>query len=394
MKLAITGLIGFIIGLGITLCLRIPLHATSYPGGIIADQQAVNQFTTIPQSAIIAASQKRLLMRHASVGQNINDGLDALASQNSIYNRSNWHFEARGNPGWQEKVDDLVSVMGTQTGQYDIFTMKFCYIDPDAQFSYYRDHMEQLETQYPTKTVIWWTIPLTNDGDAALRDTFNQLVRSFAQTHNKALMDIAAIESHDPSGSSVVYNGHEGMYSGYTSDGGHLNAQGAERVAKAFWWLMARASGWNPSGNQTSTVTPTVTLTTTTTPIPTTTKTPTPTSTKTTTPTPTHTITQTVSPTSTLTPIASPTNTPITTGNSVSVTPIASSNHTQMQLLLQYLSKRKEAKLEPPIQENLQDHAINTLPIPIISPKPTFFQSVSSQFYNWFHKVMSLFNRR
>jgi hypothetical protein len=37
------------------------------------------------------------------------------------------------------------------------------------------------------------------------------------------------------------------MWDEWTSDGGHLSDAGAERVASALWWLMARIGGWNPT---------------------------------------------------------------------------------------------------------------------------------------------------
>jgi len=64
-------------------------------------------------------------------------------------------FESRGNPGWQAKVDDLVSQTASRSSSFDVLTMKFCYIDSDASFSYYRDRMLQIETAYPSKRFVW-----------------------------------------------------------------------------------------------------------------------------------------------------------------------------------------------------------------------------------------------
>jgi lysophospholipase L1-like esterase len=78
---------------------------------------------------------------------------------------------------------------------------------------------------------------------------FNVRQREYALLHNKVLFDLADITSHRPDGTSCFDNrnrGVEAICQDYTNevDGGHLNARGMQRVAKAFWVLMARVSGW------------------------------------------------------------------------------------------------------------------------------------------------------
>lgn len=218
--------------------------ATPSPTRIIVDHQQVALFDQIPDSAIANAAALKMMFRHASVGGNINTGLNSLYSQNNKYNRSNWSFQSRGNPGWQQKIDDLVTQAASQATVRDVLSMKFCYVDQDASWSYYRDHMEELMATYPTKKFIWWTMPVMTTGHAS-RDAFNNNLRAYAQTHDLILFDIAAIESHDPAGNPITNNGYEAMYAGYTSDGGHLNTTGQQRVAKAHWYLMARVAGWS-----------------------------------------------------------------------------------------------------------------------------------------------------
>ncbi len=222
---------------------------------IIVNHQAVGQFSQLSDTDLAKASTLKMLFRHASVGGNIKSGLTQLYNQNSKYNASNWTFQSRGNPGWQPKVDDLVTQVEAQLSSYAIFSMKFCYVDPGADWTYYRTKMEQLQADYPTKIFIWWTMPiLTNDENQnqTRRNQFNENVRSYAQTHPIILFDIAAIESHDPNGNVTAHNGMEAMYSSYSSDGGHLSTTGSERVAKAFWYMMVRIAQFQ-SGNPSST---------------------------------------------------------------------------------------------------------------------------------------------
>ncbi len=205
---------------------------------MIVDQTAVADFDKLTDEEIKRAASLKVLVRHASVGENISSGLDSLAGNNSKYSPSNWFFQNRGNPGWQAKVDDLVNQASIQSSNFDVLTMKFCYIDTTADWEYYRNQMEKLSTTHPSKTFIWWTMPIMTSSDNA-RNLFNEKVRAYANTHNIILFDIAAIESHDSTGRAAMEKG-EAMSVDYSTDGGHLNTLGSERVAKAWWMLVAR----------------------------------------------------------------------------------------------------------------------------------------------------------
>jgi len=200
----------------------------------------------IPDAALDAARSLRMNLSHASVGSNIKSGMKNLKVLGAKrYDYPNWDWHNRGNPGWQKKVDQFKTFVAEKKNDYDIFHMKFCYIDNGAKWSYYRDAMLELEANYPDKIFIWWTIPIKTTGNVD-RDAFNKEVRNFCTANDKPLYDIAAIESHDPLGDSITDGRLEAMYSGYTDDGGHLNEKGRMRAAQGMWWLMARLAGWTP----------------------------------------------------------------------------------------------------------------------------------------------------
>ena len=221
---------------------------------IIIDRNGVD-LSAIPPDSVAAAASLRVLLRHASVGQGIGWGLDCLAGLKSnqsackcyaagTYDRSKWVLEARMGDG-RTKIDDLVTQAETRADQFDVFMMKYCYIDalgnshPD--WEYYRGKMEQLEAQYPQKRFIWWTIPLTRDGQPGT-DVFNALVRAYCTANAKILFDIADIECHEPSGVKLTNaRGNEVISATYTNEihAGHLNIEGRIRVASALWRLMA-----------------------------------------------------------------------------------------------------------------------------------------------------------
>jgi hypothetical protein len=133
--------------------------------------------------------------------------------------------------------------------------MKFCYIDTFQQdFARYRDAMLRLEAAHPDKTFIWATQAVSQHPDwingtgGQITQAFNRQLRAYAQANNKILYDIAAIESHHPDG-SPCYTAVERICEAYSADRvGHPSQDGAIRLAKGFWWLMARIAGWSGSG--------------------------------------------------------------------------------------------------------------------------------------------------
>ena len=257
---------------------------------IVIDHNSVNQFAYIPNQYITAASQVRQLFRHASVGDNISQGLNCLMNNTQPrpyscdsglpdhqiiydpkYNRNNWIFEFHQppplqNPGWFEKVSlfiDRVDALGSNS-PYLVYGFKFGYVDgtsgsiiedeffrpPDGSYPTIYD-LDALEDRYPNKTFVYWTMGLARSVGTPESASFNSQMRAYAATNNKILFDIAAIQSHRPDGTpcySNLGNGFEALCDEYTDEanGGHLNSLGMQRMAKAYWVLMARLVGWHP----------------------------------------------------------------------------------------------------------------------------------------------------
>jgi hypothetical protein len=226
--------------------------------GIIVNHNSVGEFTRLSETDCTRVQSLKVYFQHASVGSNICEGLSDLASMSpsrytlsrfsgTIDELNDWYELtggfgdfSEGNPGWALKMSDFETHVDIdQIGSHvDVAMMKLCYIDPDASFAVYRDTMNRLEKKYPDTWFVWTTMPIETTGSAA-RDAYNQAVRDYCRNNNKILFDIADIESHTPEGIHQIDNSGEALFSGYTSDGGHLEVLGRQQMAKALWVLLS-----------------------------------------------------------------------------------------------------------------------------------------------------------
>ena len=119
----------------------------------------------------------------------------------------------------------------------------------------YLDAMNQLEVDYPEVTFIYMTGHLDGSGvDGDLYANNNQ-IRDYCIANNKILFDFADIESYDPDG---TYYPDESDACGWCYDWcsqytcpscascAHSHCFNCYLKGKAWWWMMARISGWSP----------------------------------------------------------------------------------------------------------------------------------------------------
>lgn len=268
-----------------------PLAATPSAGpALVIDHTAIADFARIPDEAIARASQLSLLFRGASVGVNMDDGLNCLMNDfparrpnfcdrglapdqvvfDSKYDRGRWQFEPHSpppnpNPGWWNKVTFFIDRVNSMEPEERpaVVTFTFDYVDvieggnmdeiffqagrsgdlPIAQ------DLADLEAAHPDQRFVWWTSNLARSVGTADAESFNQQMRAYAMAQGKILFDMADIESHAPDGAPCFDNrgqGYPAICPDYTDEqeAGHLNARGRLRVAQALWVLMARLAGW------------------------------------------------------------------------------------------------------------------------------------------------------
>ncbi len=233
---------------------------------------------------LAAVSRLKIFFGHQSVGQNVIDGLKALAAADGI---SSFRFvpadslpgdgqgyfaDARSGENRQPiaKCEDFHRIVGRlRPAPPEIAFMKFCYSDierdSDVQeiFARYCATIDSLKASLPAVTFVHVTVPLTEptrgvrrivnallgregnaDAGNLRRTEFNNLMR--ARFAAEPLFDLARVESTDPAGRpiTITVDGKtaEAMYSSYTDDSCHLNAEGARRAARELAATIARAA--------------------------------------------------------------------------------------------------------------------------------------------------------
>lgn len=251
---------------GLMLCGSVP-HANAQ----VIGHAEVNRAADLPPATVEAIRNQVWFFTHASVGGNMLKGMDALRKENpskfplraksvsyspdgrKVADRPDdvtpgTIYECnRRNPGWAAKYEIFRKAIAESNwnGSPVQFAMdKLCYVDPDADPARYIEMMSRLEKEFPQTTFVYTTLPLRTEEDSAnvKRNNYNQAVRKFAVANNRLLLDIADIQAHDPQGNPVTFtrNGktYQKLHAAYTNDGGHLNTEGAKRVALG-WYAVA-----------------------------------------------------------------------------------------------------------------------------------------------------------
>lgn len=248
------------------LCLPVALPAQ------IVDHDDLDAVAALPQCALDAVGAQRWLFTHASVGGNLIEGLgDLHAAEPGRYRLATaWvGFDGdagacdappaspaagtvyecnRGNPGWAEKLaifERSVGDAGWHAPAVDVALDKLCYIDPDADPAVYLAAMDALAAAHPGTVFVHATIPLTTDSgsDNVQRNLYNQAVRAHCAASGEPLYDVADMEAHDPAGVEQTFlsggTTYQRLYSGYTSDGGHLDTELGHRRIALGWYAVA-----------------------------------------------------------------------------------------------------------------------------------------------------------
>ncbi len=227
---------------------------------IIADHNAVSAFDSIPLAYIDSIKSNYLgYYVHTSHGSQIMTGLGIVYNyEDTIYNA----------PYIREVSDDLGHNGDTTWAPYtrtyldehpecNLVMFSWCggvSDNTEEGINIYLAKMEELEAAYPNVLFIYMTGHLDGTGPTGNLYIRNNQIRDYCATHDKVLFDFADIESWDPDGN---YYPNETDACNWCSNWcaihtcpecsycAHSHCFNCYMKGKAWWWMMARATGWN-----------------------------------------------------------------------------------------------------------------------------------------------------
>lgn len=238
-----------------------------------------------------AKSEFKISYGHTSHGSQLVTGMELLMTQSDLYS---FNYDGSsgalslhdrkpsgdlGNPDrttWAQRTRDLLNASGNDR---NLIMWSWCGQASSAgeeDMATYLALMNQLEADYPNVTFVYMTGHLNGTGESGNLNIRNNQIRNYCAANNKILFDFADIESYDPDGNyfldrgatdSCNYNGGNWADEWCTAHPGecsscscaHSHCLNCRLKGNAFWWMMARFAGWNPSPLP---ATPTLSLTT------------------------------------------------------------------------------------------------------------------------------------
>jgi len=255
---------------------------------IIIDHLCTN-IDKVPKNWIKQAkSEFRIAYGHTSHGSQIISGMKVLMSQSGLFafdydgtgDALSLHDRIPagdlGNPNRTTWAQRTRALLNNPDNDRNLVIWSWCGQVSSANsnaINAYLLLMSQLEEDFPNVTFIYMTGHLNGIGEEGNLHKRNNQIRIFCRENNKILFDFADIESYDPNGNYFL-DKKANDNCNYDSDGnGSLDANWAdewcaanagecsscscahskslncELKGKAFWWMMARLAGWNPSNS-------------------------------------------------------------------------------------------------------------------------------------------------
>jgi len=242
---------------------------------IVIDHSCTN-IENVPESWIInAKSEFRIAYGHTSHGSQIISGMDLLQDlPNSIFtfnkgtsslylNDASVLEGDLGNPDRQTWAAITRKMLSDNKLNINVVMWSWCgQVDGSiSDIDNYLSLMNQLEQDFPSIKFVYMTGHLDGSGINGNVNKRNEQIRKFCKDNNKTLFDFADIESYDPDGNYFLDKNAD---DGCNYDGGnwadewcqanpgkcsdcdcaHSKCINCQQKGKAFWWMLARLSGW------------------------------------------------------------------------------------------------------------------------------------------------------
>jgi len=226
----------------------------------LADHTVVKAFPAIPDSVFTAVDTGlRLYYGHTSHGRQLMTGLDMLAAEFPKcaeiphVHEVNDDLGSLGDLSWVQLTRAWLEDNGHD---YNVVLWSWCggcSTNTPEGINDYLAAMAQLEADYPAHTFIYMTGHLDGTGVDGTLYASNNRIRDYCELNDKWLFDFADIESYDPDGNSYpdetdactwCADWCETHDCGSCAECAHSHCFNCYRKGKAFWWLLARISGW------------------------------------------------------------------------------------------------------------------------------------------------------
>ncbi len=227
---------------------------------LAADHSCISQFDSIPLSVVQQiTSGYDIYYVHTSHGSQIMTGIYMVYDEDDSYLPPDF-YEVGSDLG---HYGDTSWAPGTRVylnanPECNMAMFSWCggvSDNTEEGINAYLSKMEELEAAYPLVKFIYMTGHLDGSGPSGNLYIRNNQIRAYCASHDKTLFDFADIESYDPDGN---YYPDESDYCQWCydwcqthscpdcGDCAHSHCFNCYQKGKAWWWMMARLSGWTP----------------------------------------------------------------------------------------------------------------------------------------------------
>jgi hypothetical protein len=243
----------------VVLALLLPAATPSlFAVAITADHTTVTKFNQIPVSFFNQIrADFNFFYGHTSHGSQIMTGLGMLETENVTLYSLPTVSEYGSDLGYSDWVPVTRAYLDAHP-ECNVVMWSWCgqvSSSSEEDINNYLTAMSELEIDYPGVKFVYMTGHLDGSGPEGNLYLRNNQIRSWCAANGKILFDFADIESYSPD-NTYYPDGSDACEWCYTwcasnpcpscGDCAHSHCFNCYQKGKAWWWMLARVSGWNP----------------------------------------------------------------------------------------------------------------------------------------------------